>query len=339
MGNIRFNFFNVHVFIQSSEDSITSCLAKDFSIFESQQEIEKPDVELKINKVSPPFELIPRQVASMQTNNSLCYDTKDCRYCDYYGEALVIDHHRAGRGELYGTKSEKLHEIAYLYILSKVGKKLDLMGLHKVHAFGVAYKETAVVCMMPMKGGKSTLLLEFLKDSDYKIISDDIPLVNFKGEVMPFPIKIGMNHPFSVGNIKEDSEFFYTMDRGVYGIKHLLSLKAISERIVPINARFNKIVLINAQRFRGHESSLIKISKTKMLKNLFKHGVIGFGLPMVVEYFWQFGIKDFMVKTLIFMKRLLAFSVLSAKSKNYTLHLGTSPSAACAEISKLVKNV
>ena len=339
MNQIYFNFYNFRVEIHSQDSSILSLLKKDFSVFYIPNKPISINLECHIHLCPPPFEKIPSQVASMQTNNSICYDNLEYRFCDYYGDALAIDYKDIPKGELFGINKDKIHEISYLYILSKVGKALDLMGLHKLHAFGVEYKDLAIICMMPMKGGKSTLLLEFLKDPDFKMISDDIPLVNVWGDVLAFPIKIGMNHPFEIDDIGKDSINHYKMDRGVYGIKYLLSLEAIPNRVVSLGTSYKKVILINALRQRSSSSSIIKISRLKMFKYLVKHGIIGFGLPMVVEFFWQFGIKDFFIKSYIFVRRLFAFSLLCLKGRNYNLYLGLEPQDAFLKISKLVKNV
>ena len=50
---------------------------------------------------------------------------------------------------------------------------LDRRGLHRIHALGVVVKNRAVLVMLPMGGGKSTLGLHLLKHPEVQILSDD----------------------------------------------------------------------------------------------------------------------------------------------------------------------
>ena len=64
---------------------------------------------------------------------------------------------------------------------------MDLIGLHKLHAFGIICNKKAILGMMPSKGGKTTHLLEFLKDPHCKLISDDTPVITRLEKSIPSP--------------------------------------------------------------------------------------------------------------------------------------------------------
>jgi hypothetical protein len=321
------NFYNTTAHIESYDQEILSLLQKDFSGFVAPH-LPSPNFHLSIFKETPPFHEIPSMVASMQTFNSVCYDHQGKRYCDYYGEALVILDTKTNRARIYSQSSSRLHEICYLLILSRVGKAMDLSGLHKLHAFSVSYKDVAIICMMPMKGGKSTLLMEFLKDDRFKIISDDIPVIDLKGEVRPFPMKIGLSKRPESLKIFQPEKNLYEMNRSQYGKKELLCLEGLPGRVEDIEKRFKKVILIEAFRYNSHTSILKKMSFVSTGKGLFKHGVIGFGLPMVIEYFWEFGFADFCRKVMIFFSRSLAFGCLLFRAKKMKLLLGKNPQEA-----------
>lgn len=280
--------------------------------------------------------MVPNMVATMQTLNSVCYDNDGIRYCDYYGDVLVILDTRTNVAKMYSENISKVHEISYLLILSRVGKLMDLNGLHKLHAFSVSYKDLAIVCMMPMKGGKSTLLMQFLKDERFKIISDDIPLVNLVGEILPFPIKIGLSDLPGNLDVVNPEVNFYTMDRAHYGKKQLLCLNGLPGRVESTERKFKKVILIEAFRYNSKTSILKDADIFSTGKGLFKHGIIGFGLPMVIEYFWEKGFIDFLRKTKIFFLRLLAFSSLMIRAKKMKLFLGKNPQEASEVIIKYV---
>ena len=56
--------------------------------------------------------------------------------------------------------------------------------------------------------------------------------------------------------------------------------------------------------------------------HLFVHLVIGLGLPMVLEYFWEKGFRDFLCKSKIFFSRFSAAFFLALRAKNYIIYLG-----------------
>ncbi len=316
--------------ISSQKDlEVINLLAKDFSYFKVEvTDDPKWSFSLEIFEEAPPWEIVPKVKATMQTINSICYDVGVNRFCDYYGELLVVLDKKKNQAKLYSLNEKKTHEVAYLLILSRIGKKMDLMGLHKLHAFSVSFNDIAIVCMMPMKGGKSTLLMEFLKDPRFKMISDDIPLVNLKGEILPFPIKIGLSEKAHNLKIINPDINLYQMDRGQYGVKNLLCLDGIPEKIESHNKRFKKIILIEAFRMNSPNSILKESLLPMTFLGLFKHGIIGIGLPMVIEYFWENGIGDFFIKTKIFFKRLFAFSILAMRADKKKLYLGRDPEDA-----------
>jgi hypothetical protein len=325
---VFFNFYNIKAQITSESDQILTLLKKDFSQFICEENVSSVNLSIRITSSKPPLEIVPQIISSMQTQNSICYDCDGLRYCDYYGEALVVLDTKKNAAQIYSENIERLHEITYLLILSRVGKLMDLMGLHKIHAFSVSYNDVAIVCMMPMKGGKSTLLMHFLKDRRFKLISDDIPLINTRGEVLPFPIKIGLSDIPPEFQIINPEENLYSMERRNFGKKELLCLKGIPQLVEPLEKKFKKVILIEAFRYNAKDSILKESSFLATAKGLLKHQVIGIGLPMVIEYFWENGYKDFLVKIRIFIMRVFAANSLLLRSRKLKLFLGKNPGKA-----------
>lgn len=331
---LHLNFYGFFASIESENHQILKLIEKDFYIFKCDQQIVNRNklFSLKILDQKAPEDLIPEIQTSMQSLSSLSYDLGDIRYNDYYGELVSKINFPKNEAVLYSKNINKLHEVAYLIILSRVGKKLDLMGYHKLHAFAVAFGDTAVVCMMPMKGGKSTLLMELLKDPRAKMISDDIPLIDRSGNLLPFPIKIGVDHFNNEIKVENPEENIYKMHRSQYGTKTLISVRGLKDKVTPLDQKFKKVILIEAFRINSAHSYLGVPSWPKTFKGLFKHGIIGIGLPMVMEYFWENGLYDFMVKTMIFFSRLSSFFIFSLRCTRLRLHLGKKPEKAAKEI-------
>jgi hypothetical protein len=338
LAQLKLNFYGELVEIESEWTEIIDLIARDFSYFKCRSEVYNPKkIQLKIYNAKPENVSIPQITTSMQTLSSLTYQVGDVRYNDYYGKLTSIFNYKTEKAEIYSLDLSKTHEVAYLFILSRVGKKLDILGLHKLHAFAVSYNDIAIVCMMPMKGGKSTLMLELLKNPSIKMISDDIPFINRFGEVLPCPIKVGLEKWSAPFQVIDPEKNIYQMQREHYGPKILICVEGFLDKIVKPDEKFKKIILIEAFRYNSMESRILKTSWLKTFKGLFKHGIVGIGLPMVVEYFWEFGIRDFFIKSFIFCSRLTSFFIFSLRAKKFQLNLGKESGNAAAEILKIVR--
>ncbi|MDO9184049.1 MAG: hypothetical protein Q7U04_16670 [Bacteriovorax sp.] len=339
MRQVSFNFYGQKVCVASDWPEALSLLKKDFDLFYSENSYsDNCDLKLFILKKDPKEISTPELVSKSQSQNSITYQLGHVRYNDYYGKLLSIFDYNKEEAQLYCLNIDKVHEVAYLLILSRVGKMLDLKGLHKLHAFAVSYKEIAFVCMMPMKGGKSTLLLELLKTKEVKMISDDIPLIDIMGNVYSFPMKIGVNEDSSQKlELQNPEENLYTLQREHYGKKIFINSKGLGERVELPGKKFKKVIIAEAFRFNSSETRLVSSSIFKTFKGLFKHGVVGIGLPMILEYFWEFGVIDFVKKSQIFLSRLLTFSIFTIKSTRISIYLGKNPDRAAEEILRFLK--
>lgn len=318
---------------------LLSLLEKDFSIFKVETlPAESSQLNLFIGKSSPAVITIPTMVSRMQSLNSITYQQGPIRYNDYYGKLLSIFDYSKEDAQIFSLDENKAHEVAYLLILSRIGKKLDLCCLHKLHAFAISYRELAFVCMMPMKGGKSTLLMELLKNPQVKMISDDIPLIDKLGRVYPFPIKIGVENRAELElEIKDPERNLYQLNREQYGIKTFICLDGLEDKVERPGKRFEKVIIAEGFRFNSERSEVIKASWFSTFRGLFKHGVVGIGLPMILEYFWEFGVNDFFTKAKIFFYRLSAFFIFSLRSKKIKINLGKKSEIAAAEILKYLE--
>lgn len=324
---IQLNIYGVSVLVESDLLDLLKMIKLDFwSYFQESDTTNKHPFDLTIKMTNESLISIPPSLqTTMQTQTSLCFDQGDFRYCDYYGEALSRINFSKNEVLITGQSVERLHEVAYLVILSRVGKILDLKGLHKLHAFAILFKENiAFVCMMPTKGGKSTLLSELLKDPRVKMLSDDIPFIDSVGKLRPFPIKIGFNQEPQDLEVESPEENIYTMTRQSHGLKYLVSTKGLGKKVVSEGC-FSRIILAEGFRFSSKDFRIEESSWMQTFKGLLKHGVVGVGSPIVIEYFWQSGIRDFFIKTKIFFLRLIAFINLCTRAKKIRLLCGSQP--------------
>lgn len=323
MNHLYFNFYGVRARFSSVHKNLLQRIEWDFSYFHSSHPPKKtPHYQFYGVKCVPPWEKIPALPVRFQSSNSLTYQIGCKRFNDYYGKALTIYDYQKDTGEIYSEHLDKLHELTYLMILSRVGKQLDMQGLHKLHAFGIIKNHKALLGIMPMKGGKSTHFLEFIKDDKVQILSDDTPLVSRRGKIRPFPIRVGIEDSTKALTLTPNNSFVYQLDREYYGKKTLISLKGLPN---PVGEDYQQSILLRGIRLNSPDCYIKKSSKLALLRELVKFQVIGLGLPMILEYFWEAGLVDFGKKSFILLSRLLASTLLLLRSKTYTVFLGTDP--------------
>lgn len=333
---IHINIFGSHFKVSSNNYDIVSRLSLDFAKFLVLNQVEEPSLNsIEILTQAPPWELLPKKVALKQNDTSIIYEENGIRYNDYYCKALSIVDSNNKTSTIYSADIDLAHELGFLLILSKSGKRMDLHGLHKIHAMGVQFSNTNLLFMASSKVGKSSLFLEFLKDPTVKFYSDDTPVINSQGEILPFPFRIGINNKEEAPDYI-NQEDIYTLQRRSHGQKYLIPLNAIDRNIAQYQ-KGQRSILIVGIRTLG-EARIYPISPFAMLKHLQKHMIIGVGLPMVLEYFLESGLKDILKRFIIILKRTKAAVSLILQSECYLLESGPDIKYNCELIKKKVLN-
>jgi hypothetical protein len=145
------------------------------------------------------------------------------------------------------------------------------------------------------------------------LFSDDSPLIDREGHVMAFPLRLGFER--DVSEVET-----YTLKRKQYGTKYLVSIDQLGDRIA---RNYNKTFLFQGKRYSKKGCFIKRQGKWPLMLTLLSQCVIGFGLPILVEYFWERGKKDFWRKTKIFFSRLTASFHLVMTSDCYQILLGS----------------
>lgn len=314
--NLFLNFPHFPLTIQSEDEAILSLLCNDFEYFYSSSGAESPRNKITLQLSAPP-KLPPRLVAKKQTPLYLLYRDGHTKYVDYYGKVLAIEEKAMKQTTLYGQRREYLHEKAYLLILSLVGKAQDQHGMHKLHCFAVEKDGTALLGVMPMKGGKTSSFLHFLQDPHMKIISDDCPIIDRQGRIHAFPLRVGCDRREMLP--EGDSDKLYTIEREQYGTKVLAPMSYFPHAI--IDKPIEKAILIFGKRSTYQEPLLQPLNRFQAFTQLGEHLIAGIGLPMILEFFLKPSLTDLPFLIKLFFSRSLAAWRLTGRSKSFRLFL------------------
>lgn len=329
------SFYGLAIEITSLDLQGLKNIEKDYSYFKSP--LSHPShikAKIKVIPEDPRYSDLPFLKASMYTPRNICYHRDNLTYIDYYGKGLVVADKKKNEYTVFSKDLYLRHEIVYLTILSLVGSHLDSKGLHRVHGFGVDLNGRGVLVLLPRGGGKTTLLLDILKEDNIKLISEDSPLVNRSGELLVFPIRIGVSASEKPEDISD--EYIYYLERMEFGPKYLIDIAAFKDKITK-EPSLSWLILVGI-RALGPGSEIIPISKFKVLREFIKNSVIGLGLYQGMEFILQKSIFELLSKLgLIFSRLRNSFKIILA-SKTYLFVVGSDKKQNAATLLSFLNN-
>ncbi len=160
-------------------------------------------------------------------------------------------------------------------------KALDQRGLHRLHALGVEVNGRAVLVLLPMGGGKSTLALHLLSLPGVRLLSDDSPWIDRTGRALAYPLRIGLL-PGSEQSIP--AQHRRMIQRMEFGPKHLVNFSYFQDRVC--GEAEPGVVFIGARTLLP-DCRIEEIGLAAALRPMIANGVIGLGLFQGLEFILQ----------------------------------------------------
>ncbi len=336
----NFNFYGRSLRVQSDCRELLERLAKDFSLYCAKDSSESADLKIEAHLSSGPALDFSHLRPVWQGPKVTVYESEGLRYCYYAQSGQSQFDFKDESAKIWSKDIELLHEITYLMILSRVGKWLDTKGVHRLHACGFRADNKRVLLTMPMGGGKSTFFVEMARNyPEIELLGDDTVLIDSRGGAHPFCIRVGLpgfyHHIFNAST--------YELQRREFGTKTLLPV----ERLGPaplVESPWASIgddrviLLIGARPDAGEvEPSMQRISRYDAFIELISPMIVGEGLAMILEYFWETGIRDFWVKSRIALLRVRAAWRLASRAECWRIELGTDRGANSRYIREMLK--
>lgn len=283
---LNLDFHHHNILVRCNESSLLQKIKDEFHFFATDASL-SPATVIDIHLESPPP--IPSLLAVKLLENCAVYRLGQRQYVDYFGEALTIWDESSDSVNIHTESKERAYELAFLAIHSLLGQRLDEKGLCRIHALAVSVNNVNGIVMLPSKGGKSTLLQNLIVNPEVKIISDDMPLCNLKGEIFPFPSKISLGEKPVSGVLSELT--WHEFVRFHFPAKWTASLSQLKDRLA-MNPEHNHNILVAGFRLSNGQSLLTEVPKWKMIGPMCEHMIFGIGLPQVIELFLKFNLTD-----------------------------------------------
>lgn len=292
-------------------------LRLDFAWFE-QSHPAGAELEVLIEQRPPDFDVFGELAATFITPRNVVYQENGRTIVDYFGRALSVLDRRSGDLVVQGVDAHLVHEAVYHFLLSSVGRHLDARGLPRLHALGLAGDQGAVAVMLPSGGGKSMLALRSLEADGVKLLSEDTPLLDRRGLLYPFPLRIGVNAT-DASSLPAGSST-RLVERMEFHPKLAVDLNAFADRIqaTPVPLRH----LVIGRRSLGHDARLEPLPRRAAVGTLLREVVVGVGVYQGMEFVLQRGLRDVLRQSRPALTRSACCAAALRKAQVWRLTLG-----------------
>ena len=310
---------------------VLEAIALDFAFFETAAPANRPDLEILVERRPPDYERFAELPAAFVTPRNVVFKDGERTVVDYFGRALSVVDRANGRVTVQGQDAHLVHEAAYLYLLSHIGQHVESLGFMRLHAVGLVGRAGAVAVMIPSGGGKSTLAVRALKEDGVRLLSDDSPLLDRRGRLHPFMLRIGVN-PTDAASLPEGD--VRRIERMEFDAKLALDLTSFADRVERRPQPLRHLVI--ARPGLGSHPRLEPISRLAATGTLLREGVVGVGIYQGMEFLLQGGPLDALRQVPPASRRAAACASALARAKVWRLVLSRDVERNWAALSPLL---
>jgi len=277
-----------------------------------------------IHVSEPPYADFPSIKAAFSSPRNIVFRDGAKKIIDYFHKGVVIQNDN--QFHIYGTNPDFLQEAFYLLILSRFGQYCDSHKMLRIHALALSYRGTAILLPMLPGSGKSTLAVSMLKEEGVGLISDDSPLINRHGQVLPFPLRIGTDDTRLLRTVP--GRYRYKVNRMEFGAKSFIDVDFWRDRVQ--HQPLNKSLLFISYQMLNGAPRIHPASFWAAFRSLFRDAVVGVGLYQGVEFLFSHNSWEVLKRIRTGLTRLnLSFKLLR-RSRLYGFALSRDPGANAA---------
>ncbi|MEA2374631.1 MAG: hypothetical protein QOD53_1094 [Thermoleophilaceae bacterium] len=310
-------FHGLRVRVRGDWADVLEDLRLDFWWFVRESGAASREVEIVVERRAPQFEVFGDVAASFITPRNVVYQQPDRTIVDYFGRAVSVVDRLSGGLHVQGLDKHLVHEAVYHYILSTVGRHLDARGMPRLHCLALSGPGGALAVMLPSGGGKSTLALRMLQDDRVRIIAEDTALIDRRGRLHPFPLRMAIN---TTDAERMPPDQVRRIERMEFHAKLALDPAVLAGRVEPSPRPLRHLLI--GQRSLGRDADLSPIPRSAAVGTLLREGVVGVGVYQGMEFILQRGMRDVVGKTGIVATRAACCAAGLARAKVWRLTLG-----------------
>ena len=309
-----FDVYGYRFRVHSDSEWALDGVCQDFSYFRAAPGVDGTLIEMV--DADPDYAALPECDAAVYTPRNVVYKIDGRSYIDYSGRGLAIHDPVSGTFRITSRRKDLLYESSYLFLLSQIGQALDRKGLHRLHALAVSIRGKAILVLLPMGGGKSTLGAGLLEYPDVGLLSDDSPFIDASGRSLAFPLHLGLL-PGQEATVPPEHR--REIDRMEFGVKHLVNIDYFADRLV--SAAEPGLILLG-RRTLSKECRIERAGTTAALRAMIANCVVGLGLFHGLEFILSASAWELASKASLAVSRLNNCLALSRRSETYYLRMG-----------------
>jgi hypothetical protein len=312
--------FRMHTVAVEIRGAPAPGLLEDFDFYTDRPAIldreEEFAVVLELVRRAPSANDLPARAATRGFSEGVLYREGAKLYYEYGDAVLAIDQQaRASFARLITKDAGLAARIGRRFLQSELGRGLDLAGLHRVNGLGLGFPGgKGALLLLPPGVEKGSLALSLLRAGGM-LLSEDSPLVDRFGRLLPYPLPLRFSSEAAVPEEWRDA-----VGASRAGELLLPATKLPSAYLPRPGERFRPSFLVVAARHGANRAaSLAPLPRWKTSARLLKDLVAGLGLPGVEE-----GLPDLASVASLAPKsasRLAAAGALLARAETLSLTL------------------
>jgi hypothetical protein len=175
------------------------------------------------------------------------------------------------------------------------------------------------------------MALRLLDRPGFLLLSEDTPLIDRRGHILPFPLRLGIR-PDQSGRIP--SEYVRTVKRMEFDPKTLIDIDYFRHRLGEATA--SSAILVG-ERNLGDISEIVPLAPHNTFKALLKYFVVGLGVYQGLEFLLEMGTWEVLGKAGLVSSRLYNSLRLLARAKGFKFILGRDQDKNCQTLIRFVE--
>lgn len=324
-------FDDLKITVFSDNETLLTNIKRDLGYFTAEKSTVK-NIRINAFLKEPDYKVIDRPFLFHHFDGADCYGFGDIRYAKYDKSLLIFDA-KKDEGFVISSNSGLLHQYTYYMILSKSGEYFDLKNAHRLHSLGISYKGKAMAFMMNRAGGKTTLALEFMKDDNVKLFSEDTPLITSKLNIKPFPTRLAIR-------LDNETQFPQQYTRVIkepfFGHKKLLDLEFFGDGKIEDEKPLDYLFL--SQRLDIEKPYIKKLNKINLFFILLDRFVKGKQFPQRAELLFRISPSGLKMLLKLAINRFLTSIKIVSKIKSYIFYMSNNPQSNVDCIKEFINN-
>jgi len=160
------------------------------------------------------------------------------------------------------------------------------------------------------------MALQLMRRPEFLLLGEDTPLVDRKGRILPFPLRLGINPNHDTGI---PPQYLRTINRMEFDPKTLIDIDYFKDRL---SEAVEPGMILVGERNLGEVSEIIPLARHRAFKALVKYMIIGLGVYQGLEFLLERGLWELLGKGGVVASRVYNSLSLLTRAPAYRFVLG-----------------